>query len=689
MATVIQRVLQLMGPLGRGKRAVQRLLGGRRPRVAVPEEKAAPLVTCVLLVDSEQVGCDAATVAACCQQVLQQNWRPLRVLVRGVEADLRRLPPMEGMLAVAMPSLRDQHPVAGGGISGGEFRFVAPLVDGYLLTVDPHESVANLQTDRIANLMAKLDEHEQLSSAGEDAAWTLSRNQPANIHSLTQPIYDAADLDCRGRLPLAGDQPFVLRFGADPDLPYRFRSWLTEPRVAAYSEDEKTAQRLALLTTRSTFATDGKHALQRLAVVSNQGGPQRMYVLRPKETLHVVLQADNFTEGGMEQVIIDLAEALHQEGFTTSLLILGTEGTAAQRARDLGLRVDNLKPDAEAYVAYLEQCGTALVNAHYSTFGADLCAARGVPFVQTMHNMYMWFGPPHIDAYRTADEHTSAYVCVSNNVARYADVTIGLSPSRMLVIPNGCNHGFRPTPEYRTAAESLRQELGLSEGAKVFLNVGSIQPPKAQHLLLAGFAQIAGEHPEAHLVFLGGPADELYYQKQLKATSKLGLEDRVHWVGRRPDVNAFHQLAVALVQPSFFEGWSLAITEAVLAELPVIATDVGGAVEQLRGTNGILLPACVPDITAIHADNLIPILEGDYPELERNLAAAMREVLDRGAERSSMPDDWPSLLRDTAYSRCAEIYHWLAAGGTAAAARYWLRPRVEAGDVTVGQEVQA
>lgn len=686
MATVIQRVMHFISPLGRGKRAIQRLLGGRRPRVPVPQpEVVPPRVTCVATV----WGGDVAQLESRCQEVLHQDWQPLDVLVFAREAELARVSTvngkaMVGMRCIELPDMTNAEMQAAGWQDGIPMRVLKPLVAEFWLDLAPSGCGEAVEPDRIRNMIASFAQDPDVAviRAGGDGtssrSWSLSRQLVKSANAIDHPIFDASNVDPTGAKPVADGQPFVLRFDGDSDRPYRFRSWLAEPCVSAWSVDRKTSERLALLTNRSVQAVNAEQALARLKVRIAEDGPAIMRMYRGAVSKHVVLQADNFTEGGMEQVIIDLAEALQQEGFTTSLLILGTEGSAAQRARDLGLRVDNLKPDPEAYVSYLEQTGAALINAHYSTFGADLCAERGLPFVQTMHNMYMWFGAPQIDAYRAADPHTSAYVCVSNNVARYGDVTVGLSPSSMLVIPNGCNTGFRPTPEYLAAADALRVELGMPEGAKVFLNVGSIQPPKAQHLVLAAFAELVSDHPEAHLVFLGGPADDLYYEAQRKATTKHGLDDRVHWVGRRSDVHAFHQLAVALVQPSFFEGWSLAITEAVLAELPVIATDVGGAVEQLRGTDGILLPACVPDITAIHADNLIPILEGSYPELEEHIHQAMRTMLTRGAGRSRMPENWPSLLRDTAYSRCAEIYHWLAAGGTAAASRYWLRPQAKA-----------
>jgi glycosyltransferase involved in cell wall biosynthesis len=134
-------------------------------------------------------------------------------------------------------------------------------------------------------------------------------------------------------------------------------------------------------------------------------------------------------------------------------------------------------------------------------------------------------------------------------------------------------------------------------------------------------------------------------------------------------------LADALVMPSFFEGWSLAITEAVLAGLPVIATDVGGAREQLRGTDGILLAPAREDLASLGCEPLVELLESPCDELVQRLGAALTAILERGGRRSRLPADADGLLREHAYTRYVEVFRWLVMGGDPASARFWTRPR--------------
>lgn len=637
---MLQRVLRHLDPKGRLRASLRRWW---RPPAPPPKRSAsAPRVTCIVL-----AGPDQQAAFEHCRSLAAQTWQSLEVLLLVHRRDVGRLPPLAGATPV---TVADEVPLA---VAANE---AAATLAADLLLSAPGPARPTRVAELVAELMAA--PHSAATRESPDG-WQLRRRP-------TVPAGDAHRIDATTPVAHpADDRTFSLRFDAGPgcpaDLPYRWRDVLADAGCRATADEPMTAARLALL--------------------SASRRPPGMSPRRAPTPRRIVLQADNFTEGGMEQVVIDLAEALRDSGFAPSLLILGQEGTAAQRARARGLTVDRMPADAAAYRRFLAEQRPQVVNAHYSTFGADACAELGIPFVQTMHNMYVWFGAEQVAEYRRADAHTHAYVCVSNNVARYADLAIGLPPDRMLVIPNGCNRDYLADESHRAAAVALRRELGLPAAARVFLNVASIQPPKAQHVLLGAFARVAAASPDAHLVVLGGAADQAYLDRQMRAARQAGLADRVHWVGRRADVSAFHQLACALVQPSFFEGWSLAITEAVLAGLPVIATDVGGAVEQLRDTDGILIAPAIEDLTGLHQGTLVPLLEAPCTELQERLAAAMSTLLQRGAGRSRLPAHWQSFLRDTAYRRCAEAFHWFADGGSPVSARAWL--------ATEGTEVSA
>ena len=71
----------------------------------------------------------------------------------------------------------------------------------------------------------------------------------------------------------------------------------------------------------------------------------------------------------------------------------------------------------------------------------------------------------------------------------------------------------------------------------------------------------------------------------------LGLAEAVHFLGQRQDVPDLLNAMDIFVLPSYSEGVSLALLEAMAAGLPVIATAVGGLPEVVEdGVTGLLIP---------------------------------------------------------------------------------------------------
>ena len=96
------------------------------------------------------------------------------------------------------------------------------------------------------------------------------------------------------------------------------------------------------------------------------------------------------------------------------------------------------------------------------------------------------------------------------------------------------------------------------------------------------------EHYPIHALIVGGGRriDEV---KALAAS--LGLAGVVHFLGPRPDVPDLLNAMDIFVLPSYSEGLSLALLEAMAAGKPVIATAVGGTPEVVTdGDNGLLIP---------------------------------------------------------------------------------------------------
>ena len=385
--------------------------------------------------------------------------------------------------------------------------------------------------------------------------------------------------------------------------------------------------------------------------------------LAPDIPRHAVLQVDDFAQGGLEKVVIDLAQQLREEGFEVTLAVLGKAGLAADQARAEGLRVEALngKRSPAAYVDWLKQARATLVNAHYSLFAAEECQAAGIPFIETIHNAYVWLAPEQLAAYKQADPYISAYVCVSATAADYADQALGLSAGKMHVIPNGIDTSRMQAKGFKESRAQLRRGWQAPSGAPIFLNVASIMAPKAQLPLVRALAEVRRDLPEARLVLLGSVMEAPYMQQVEQAVEELGLVGQVVFAGYHRDPLPFYQAADVFVLPSYWEGWSLSLAEAAVCGLPCVITDVGSADEFAGSPQVEVISPPYGSIARLNHSNLHRHVYAEDPAFASAIAAAMLSAAGRiSPERAPVDAALAARFnRRRAYARYAELFRAL------------------------------
>jgi len=133
-------------------------------------------------------------------------------------------------------------------------------------------------------------------------------------------------------------------------------------------------------------------------------------------------------------------------------------------------------------------------------------------------------------------------------------------------------------------------------GCTVLTCVARLVPLKGHKHLLTALTKLVREFPHLRCLVVGdGPSD-----RDLQELSRtLGLDSFVFFLGRRSDVPAILGVTDVFVLPSIQEITPVAITEAQLAGVPVVATDVGGIPELIvNGQTGFLVPPESPDSIA-------------------------------------------------------------------------------------------
>lgn len=177
---------------------------------------------------------------------------------------------------------------------------------------------------------------------------------------------------------------------------------------------------------------------------------------------------------------------------------------------------------------------------------------------------------------------------------------------------------------------------------KVVLSVGRLAEVKRHGLLIEAWARLASEFPDWELrIFGAGPL-----AARLEARiAELGLAGRVRLMGQTDAIDEEYLAASLLAHPAAYEGWGLAVTEAMAAGVPAIGFEDCPGVNQLiqDGVNGLLVAG---------GDDRVG-------HLTRALGALMRDE----PRRAALAEAAPATVRAYAPDRVTDLWEAVLAPG--------------------------
>jgi glycosyltransferase involved in cell wall biosynthesis len=190
----------------------------------------------------------------------------------------------------------------------------------------------------------------------------------------------------------------------------------------------------------------------------------------------------------------------------------------------------------------------------------------------------------------------SRIIAISEAVRRFSVEQVGLPAEKVEVV----HYGLDALPE--AWAENPPLELG----DPLLLAVCRLAPQKGLDTAVRALAAL----PDATLLVLGDGPERTSLEG---LADSLGVRERLLLPGRVGDVAALYRRATVVVHPARWEGFGLAMLEAMLAGKPVVAARAGSAPELVAdGETGLLVP--VDDATAL-ADAVRTLL-ADPPRAE-------------------------------------------------------------------------
>lgn len=142
-----------------------------------------------------------------------------------------------------------------------------------------------------------------------------------------------------------------------------------------------------------------------------------------------------------------------------------------------------------------------------------------------------------------------------------------------------------------------------------FVYVGGVDFRKKIDVLLHAFARFVRNHPDYQLILVGSN-----YTAVQPVIDALNLNDRIVLTGYVDHDTKFKILgeSQAMIYPSLYEGYGMAIAEGFQAAIPVIAGR-GGSQAEVGGDGARLIdPTSADDIAAAMEEMLDPVVRADW-----------------------------------------------------------------------------
>lgn len=222
----------------------------------------------------------------------------------------------------------------------------------------------------------------------------------------------------------------------------------------------------------------------------------------------------------------------------------------------------------------------------------------------------------HID--RLCLPRYEVVICVSEDL-REQCLAAGVPAARCVLLENAIDtEEFARTRDARTA----KAHLGLDPDRLVIGAVGRLSAEKGFDILIRAVDQLVRDRLDVDLVILGDGAD---HGALRRLAEELGLADRVHLLGYRPDVLEWYQAMDVFALSSLREGLPNVVLEAMAVGTPVVATRVAGVPRLVRHeVNGLLVePNRVAELAAALAR------VGRHTELRTRLGQAGRATVEQ------------------------------------------------------------
>ncbi len=328
--------------------------------------------------------------------------------------------------------------------------------------------------------------------------------------------------------------------------------------------------------------------------------------------LHVLFSIDT---GGLEKMVLELCRRIDNNCIEQSVCCLTDEGDLTPEFASADIKLHYMhKKEGLSFLLSLriaQLCRREkidIVHTHdgtanlYGALGARLAGVKKV--FNTEHGRIYYDTQRKKTFNRFLAMCNTLMVCVSQSVKSEL-LNMGIPDQKLAVISNGID-----IEKYKSAVDrrQKRASLDLNLNDFVVCSVGRLSEEKNPFLLLEAAKKVINQVPKIKIIIVGDGPLRLTLEKRIKEE---GLQNVVFFLGTRNDIAEILSISDCFVSTSNFESFGLAILEAMMCEVPVIATNVGGVGELVQDqvTGGLIdkgnSQALAENIVRVYKDPLI------------------------------------------------------------------------------------
>ena len=299
------------------------------------------------------------------------------------------------------------------------------------------------------------------------------------------------------------------------------------------------------------------------------------------KVLHVVLSLET---GGLENGVINLINHSDSNHFIVDVICLREKGELASRITNPNSKVIYDGSNDHSLKSAVLRLLNATSQGQYHiihTHGFSTMLAAYVANLFTIKNKPILINGEHGTLYFDTFKHRTIQKFLFNRMNKNLTVSaelkteifhrFNINKDNFYPIINGVDtHKFSPN-EY--LSNMIREKLNISKNSIIIGSVGRLVSVKNYDSLIAAFSSLVDTYSNIHLVLAGEGPERTSLEFKAK---QYNIEDRVHLLGRRDDVNSIINAIDIFVLPSFSEGLSNTLLESMSCGTPVIACNVGG-----------------------------------------------------------------------------------------------------------------